>query len=160
MIIALFATDENGGMGVGGVMPWPRNREDMMWFKKTTENKIVVMGRKTWDSSDMPTPLPNRTNVLVTSNFIDREDILQISGNLCTALVSISLMMQDDVFVIGGPDILMQALPVIEKAYITQIPGSYFCDATIDLTEFLKKFELINTNKLATCEIKEYAAVS
>jgi dihydrofolate reductase len=160
MIIALFAVDQQGGMGFDGRMPWPRNKEDMRWFKKMTDNQLVVMGRKTWNSSDMPTPLPNRVNILITNNFIDRDDIIQIRGDIPTGLMEMQDKYPDDnIFVIGGPDILMQSIPVLEYAFITRIPGEYISDVSIDLTKFLETFKLIETKKLETCEIEKYEAI-
>lgn len=160
MIIALFAVDQSGGMGFDGRMPWPRNKEDMRWFKKMTDNQLVVMGRKTWDSSDMPTPLPNRVNILITNNFIDRDDIIQIRGDIPTGLIEMQDKYPDDnIFVIGGPDILMQAIPVLEYAFITRIPGEYISDVNIDLTKFLETFKLVETKELETCKIEKYEAI-
>jgi dihydrofolate reductase len=157
MISAIFAVDDTGGMGFDGSMPWPRNKEDMKWFKSMTEGETVVMGKKTWDSTDMPIPLPGRINVLVTNVFIDREDIIQIRGELP---ISLKHLQQDhnlkNIFIIGGPNILIQSEPVIDKVYLTRIPGEYINDTFIDLDQFLKNFKLIRTSILNTCEIEEY----
>jgi dihydrofolate reductase len=161
MIIALFAVDQSGGMGFDGRMPWPRNKEDMRWFKKMTDEQLVVMGRKTWNSSDMPTPLPNRLNILITNKFIDRDDIIQICGDIPTGLLEMQdKYPEDNIFVIGGPDILMQSIPVLEYVFITRIPGEYISDVSIDLTKFLETFKLVETKKLETCEIEKYEAIS
>ncbi len=160
MIVALFAVDQLGGMGFSGSMPWPRNREDMKWFKSVTEEQVVVMGKKTWESSDMPIPLPKRLNVLITNNFLDREDIIQIRGDIPTSLVELQSKYPDnDIFVIGGPNILMQAIPVIEYAFITRIPGEYMNDVSIDLDKFLEHFKLCSTQDLETCKVEEYEAI-
>jgi dihydrofolate reductase len=160
MIIALFAIDEKGGMGFDGSMPWPRNKEDMQWFKSLTEHQLVVMGKKTWECTDMPVPLPNRLNVLVTNNFIDREDILQLRGDVCDGLLSIQETYPDlDIFVIGGPNLLMQTIPILQKIFITRIPGEYHCDTAIDIDKFLVGFQMVDLKKLETCEINEYEAI-
>ena len=67
MIKAIMAVDDKGGISKGSSMPWPKNSNDLKWFKKNTENQIVVMGSKTWEDPFMPTPLANRINILVTS---------------------------------------------------------------------------------------------
>lgn len=157
MITGLFAVDNNGGMGVHGHMPWPHNKDDMQWFKKTTQNQIVVMGRKTWESPDMPSPLPGRVNVLFTNNFIDREDVEQIKGDVCEALVSIQKSNKKlNIFVIGGPNLLTQAKPVLEKIYLTRIEGEYLSDTSIDLNEFLNGFKLVDKINLGSCTVEEY----
>ena len=67
MIKAIMAVDDKGGISKGSSMPWPKNSNDLKWFKKNTENQIVVMGSKTWEDPFMPAPLANRINILVTS---------------------------------------------------------------------------------------------
>lgn len=160
MISALFAIDDIGGMGFHGSMPWPRNQEDMQWFKSTTQNQLVVMGKNTWESGDMPSPLPGRTNVLFTNNFLEREDIVQVKGNVADALIHLQNENIDkNIFVIGGPNILLQAKPVIEKIYLTRIPGEFLNDTSIDINDFLTGYKLIDIKNFNTCKIEEYETV-
>ena len=70
MIKAILAHDAKYGIGKDNDLPWPKNEADMKWFKAMTLNHTVVMGRKTWDSLPFK-PLPNRHNIIVTSNEID-----------------------------------------------------------------------------------------
>lgn len=157
MIAGLFAVDNAGGMGVNGHMPWPVNKDDMKWFKTTTQNQIVVMGKKTWESQDMPKPLPGRHNVVFTNNFFDCDAIEQIKGDVCEALNSIKKgNKKTNIFVIGGPNILMQSRPVLEKVYITRIPGEYLSDTVIDLDAFLSGMKLHQTLNLGSCTVEEY----
>lgn len=158
MIIALFATDQNGGMGKDNALPWPFNKEDLKWFKDTTEGQVVVMGRRTWDSEDMPKPLPKRKNVVFTNEFFDFE-VEQISGNVCDGLIYLDQKYNEDIFVIGGANLLLQAAPVIRKAFITKIPGTYNCDTSINLDQFLSGLTLISTKDLGTCTVEEYEAI-
>lgn len=161
MIVGLFAIDSANGMGIDNSLPWPRNQEDMQWFKSTTENQVVVMGKNTWNSKDMPVPLPKRINVLVTTTPVEREDIIQVKGNLLDNLATIQHQYsKKNIFVIGGPNILVQAKPILEKLYITRIPGNYACDVKIDLDSFLKGFKLISTANLSTCKIETYETIS
>jgi dihydrofolate reductase len=157
MIAALFAVDEVFGMGHQGRLSWPGNSDDMKWFKTTTQNQIVVMGRKTWDSPDMPSPLPGRLNVLFTNNFIDRDDIEQIKGDVCEALISIKQHnRRKNVFVIGGPNLLLQSKPVLDRVYVTRIKGEYLNDTVIDLNDFLSGMTLHQTVNLGSCIVEEY----
>lgn len=158
MIIALFAVDDNGGIGNNGGMPWPPNKEDFKWFRETTLDQVVVMGKTTWNSSDMPKPLPKRINVVISNNSQDIENAdAVISGNVAELLQCIDLEYKEkDIFVIGGSNILMQAKPVLEKLYITRISGIYTSDTSINLDEFLKGFKLINVKDLGSCKVEEY----
>lgn len=160
MIAALFAVDEKGGMGNNGDMPWPMIKEDMRWFKTATEGHVVVMGKRSWLSPDMPKPLPNRHNVVVTNNFIDQPDIDQIRGDVCEGLKRIEKKYPDSkIFVIGGADLLMQAKPVLDRAYITRVPGTYDCDTAIKMDSFLSDLKLVNTFDLGPCKVEEYATI-
>ena len=67
MIKAILAVDEKGGVGKSGSIPWSHNKKDMDWFRKSTEEQIVIMGRATWADLNTPTPLTKRINVLVTA---------------------------------------------------------------------------------------------
>lgn len=160
MIIGLFAVDEKGGMGNQGNIPWPTVKEDMMWFKKTTQGQVVVMGKKSWLSPDMPKPLPKRHNVVFTSEFIEREDIDQVCGDVCEGLSHFEEIYPDkDIFVIGGPNLLLQSKPMLDKLFVTKIPGEFVCDTSIDIDNFLEGFKLVNIQDLGSCVVEEYEAI-
>lgn len=157
MIAAIFAVDEAGGVGWKGSLPWPNNKDDLRWFKNTTQNQIVVMGRKTWESPDMPKPLPGRINVVFTNTFFDRDDIEQIRGDACEALTTIQgSHKKKDVYVIGGADLLLQSKPVLKKIYLTRIKGEYLSDTFVDIDKFLEGAVLTRTLNLGSCNVEEY----
>lgn len=158
MIIGLFAVDNNGGIGNNGGMPWPPNKEDFKWFRETTLNQVVVMGKTTWNSPDMPKPLPKRENIVITNNPID--GINTINGDIEFGLRRLDFKyFLNDIFVIGGVNILLQAKPVLDKLYITRIPGIYEADTQINLESFLEGFILTNTKDLGSCKVEEYEAI-
>ena len=54
-------------LGYQGGMPWGRIKGDMALFRRLTESKAVIMGRKTWESlPPAHRPLKGRTNIIVT----------------------------------------------------------------------------------------------
>ena len=157
MIAAVFAVDNIGGMGWKGTLPWPHNKDDMKWFKTITQGQIVVMGKRSWDSPDMPKPLPGRLNVVFTNNFFDCNEVEQIRGDVCEALLSVQKHnKKKNVFVIGGPNLLLQSKPVLERVYVTKIPGEYLNDTSIDVTSFLDGMKLFQTVNLGSCVVEEY----
>ena len=157
MIAALFAVDNIGGMGWKGSLPWPHNRDDMKWFKTITQDQIVVMGRRTWESPDMPSPLPGRLNVLFTNKFIERDDVEQIKGDVCEALKSLKqLNKRKNIFIIGGPNLLLQSKPVLDRIYVTKIQGEFLSDTQINLSEYLDGMTLHQTINLGSCSVEEY----
>lgn len=157
MIAALFAVDQAGGMGWHGSIPWPHNKDDMRWFKKATQDQIVVMGRRTWESPDMPSPLPGRFNVVFTHDFFQEDSIEQIRGDVPEGLRMIKKNnKKKNIFVIGGPNLLIQSRPVLERIFVTRIPGEYLSDTQINLTEFLEGMKLSRTMNLGSCTVEEY----
>ena len=58
----------NGGIGIETGLPWKLSG-DLKHFKQVTSGGIVVMGRKTWESiPENHRPLPNRINIIISSN--------------------------------------------------------------------------------------------
>ena len=41
MIKAIMAVDDDGGVSKNGSMPWPKNLNDLKWFKNNTLNNIL-----------------------------------------------------------------------------------------------------------------------
>lgn len=66
MVTIVAAVARNGCIGKDGGLPW-HLPEDMKRYREITMGKVIVMGRKTWESiPDRFRPLPGRTNVVVT----------------------------------------------------------------------------------------------
>jgi len=150
MIKAIMAVDNYGGIGKNGTMPWPKNSLDLQWFKKQTLNNVVVMGKLTWIDSNMPTPLKNRKNILITNsekNLYPGADEY-LSGDLVLELKKLSSsLMPLDIFIIGGPNIIDQLFELIEEFYLTRIYGNYKCDNFLDLNRIKNSMRLIKNIK-------------
>ena len=64
---AIYARDENGLIGLNGKLPW-KCPDDLSWFQSHTRGKVVIMGRRTWES--LP-PLPDRFKIVVSRQPLD-----------------------------------------------------------------------------------------
>jgi dihydrofolate reductase len=131
-----MAVDDEGGVSKMGSMPWPRNSNDLKWFKKYTLNNVVIMGRLTWIDPHMPNPLINRINVLITNQDKTKYPGADeyISGDLISKIKSINIKYSNlHQFIIGGPKILDQLFELVEELYLTRIYGKFDCDKKIDL---------------------------
>jgi dihydrofolate reductase len=54
-------------LGLDGGMPWGRIKGDMALFRRVTADKVVIMGRKTWESlPPAHRPLKGRLNMILT----------------------------------------------------------------------------------------------
>ena len=120
MSIALIAAvAANNCIGKSNSLPWYLP-EDLKHFKKLTTGKVVVMGRKTWDSiPEKFKPLPNRVNVVVTrqENFA-----LPHGADLYHTIdEALAAHQNDEIFVIGGAEIYRQMIDRSDTLYITEV---------------------------------------
>jgi dihydrofolate reductase len=144
MINAIFAADSQGGLGKNGSLPWPKNSEDLRWFKQNTLGHIVVMGGNTWRDPLMPKPLPGRINVVITSQTIDTEGVIVYNSNYKQRLQELQEQHPDkDVYIIGGAGLFRDTQDIVERILLTRFTNSYECDVTLDLDNYLENFELI-----------------
>ena len=121
-ISLIWAMAENGVIGRDNRLPW-RLPVDMKHFMTTTMGKPVIMGRKTLES--MKSPLPGRTNIVLTRDPLWQRDGVQVVGELSEAL---DLAEQqglidgvDETMIIGGAEIYALALPLAERLYVTRV---------------------------------------
>jgi len=138
MICTIFATDQMGTFGNRGTLPWPMHQEDMDWFREHTLNQIVVMGRKTWDDPKMRKPLSDRINCVISSKALQQSSVRRLSGNYKTQIKELQVLYpQKNIFIIGGPTIIMECKNLIDYAYVTHRKGAAFSDIRIDLRAFM-----------------------
>ena len=83
MIIShLVALSNNFVIGVNNELPW-KLKKDLQHFSAYTQNKAIVMGRKTFES--IGRPLPNRKNIVISSSLESQEG-LEVVPNLNQAI--------------------------------------------------------------------------
>ena len=139
-IRAIVACDERGGISKDGSMPWGRNPVDLSWFKEHTIGQFVIMGRNTWDDPNMPSPLPNRTNVVITNRDCPGADIT-ISGDVKIKIPAIPFnLILDNKWSIGGAKLIEQCIPIIDELYLTRIRGDFECDTFLPMEEIDERF--------------------
>lgn len=111
----IAAVGKNRELGKNNDLIW-HFKEDMKFFRETTTGNTVVMGRKTFES--LPHALPNRRNVVITSNKDYAADGAEVAGSVSEAL---ELIKNDNVFIIGGGRIYSEFLKYADKLYLTEI---------------------------------------
>jgi dihydrofolate reductase len=127
VIRAILACDEDWGIGKEGDLPWPHNPADLKWFKECTTGGVVAMGKATWDS--LPTkPLPNRNNVIVTSSEMDKSGPYHFLTFDQAPSHLKSMAKLQDVWVIGGAQLVNGLLSHIDEIWLSRIKGTYNCD--------------------------------
>ena len=118
MISAIVAVDNNWGIGFNGDL-LEHIPEDLKMFKQLTTGHTVIMGRKTWNSLPKA-PLPNRTNIVISSAapLIMSDTVLRLQMQNVLRYLKYT---KDDVFIIGGGQIYKELLPFCDRIYVTKI---------------------------------------
>lgn len=115
----IVAVDNRWGIGRNNDLLM-RIPEDMKFFKKMTTDAVVIMGRKTLESFPGENPLPNRINIVITSDLNYKKEGVEIAHSIDEA-VEIANKYNKEIFVIGGASIYKQMLSFCDTAYITKI---------------------------------------
>lgn len=153
IVTAILACDDNWGIGKDGDLPWPRNRADLKWFKETTLNSAVVMGRGTWEGG-MPKPLPNRRNIVITNNPINGVECYTFDKFL-----SMYNLIEQRLFIIGGATLIESAIDIIDEFWLSRIKGTYNCDTYLPKAEILENFEFYEHYFDGSITIQKYKRI-
>lgn len=140
----VVATDLNWGIGYRGSL-LEYIPEDLKMFKTLTENNIIVMGRKTFESLPNKQPLPNRTNIVISSNsnFTDNKNII-IFDSVDKVLQEIYYTPREKkVYIIGGESIYKEFLPYCTDIYVTKILNRYQSDRLFPNLDILSGYKLL-----------------
>lgn len=118
-ISIIFAMDKNRVIGKDNKLPWHLPAE-LAYFKRVTMGHPIIMGRKTHES--IGKPLAGRENVVVT-----RDPGYTATG--CTVVHSVQEVLDrfgdQEVFVIGGAQMMREFLPMTHKLYMTRIDHAF-----------------------------------
>lgn len=121
--------------------------DDIKHFKKLTSNNIVVMGRKTYESLPIK-PLPNRVNIVVTSDANFKADGCIILSSVKEVISFYKTLNTDKIlYVIGGGQLYKSFLDedLIDTMEITMVVDDF--EGNIKFPNVLndnEKWEIIN----------------
>ena len=122
-ICAAVAVGKNRELGYEGKLIW-HIPDDLKRFKKLTLGHPIIMGRKTFESIIGYTqgkPLLGRTNIVVTRDAFWKYDGVITVSSLEEAIAKGKELDSEEVHIGGGAQIYEQALPYIDKLYLTLI---------------------------------------
>lgn len=126
----IVAFSKNFVIGNANEVPW-YIREDILYFKKTTIDKIVIMGRKTYESiPEKHRPLIGRKTYLLTrdKNYIVDHPDVKIFHSFQKALFAAKIA-TEEVMIAGGAEVYEQAMPYVDKIYATVLQQNFKGDA-------------------------------
>ncbi len=113
----IAAVGKNRELGKNNGLIWHLSN-DLAFFKKTTMQHPIVMGRKTYES--LPGLLPGRKHYVISrsSNSLP-DDVAHVSD--LEKFISERKDDSTEYFVIGGASIYSKMLPYCDKIYLTEI---------------------------------------
>lgn len=160
MIAAVVCVDNNYGIGSKNNL-LAHIPEDMKMFKEITTGGAVVVGRKTYDSLPKK-PLPDRTNIVVTSKVKrkpknKKDGTIHSNMNYIKAWLIHPEVVNENcgIYVIGGGMIYKELLPLCERVYITKVLHSYE-----DVDTYFPNIDEMPEWEMTSCsEIKEYNGI-
>lgn len=125
MIILVWAMDSKGLIGKQNKLPWHCS-EELKYFRSITENKTILMGRKTF-SGLINKPLSQRKTIVVTkkADFQFLHDNVEVVNDLDTILHYYYNNKVEDLYVCGGAIIFKQAIPLAKKIYVSIMKNQY-----------------------------------
>ena len=116
MISIIAAVARNGAIGFHNrLIYWLP--DDLRRFKALTTGHTIIMGRRTFESLPKGA-LPNRRNIVLSRSGFAPEGA-EIFPSLAAALAASAS--DDEVFIIGGASLYVQALPVADRLCLTEI---------------------------------------
>ncbi len=128
---AVVAADLDWGIGNASGLPWPKLPGDLAHFKRTTLGAAIVMGRKTWESTEVGgRPLPKRVNIVISRSPLVVPDGVVVAASLDEAADAAGAL---PCFIVGGAAIyrLAFAHPRMRHVYLTRVSGHFACDTHI-----------------------------
>jgi dihydrofolate reductase len=153
----IVAAAVNEVIGADGALPW-HLPDDMRRFRALTTGHVVVMGRLTHESilRSLGHPLANRTSIVIsrTRREADDDHVLfatSLESALAAAASIGALAGSDEFFVIGGESVYRQALPSVDRIYLTRVHESVAGDRRMP-EGWLTGFELLSQEDMTDPE--------
>ncbi|WP_027399738.1 dihydrofolate reductase [Anaerovorax odorimutans] len=135
---AIVAVDKNWGIGKNGEL-LAHLSGDLKYFKERTLGKVVIMGRKTFESLPGKKPLKGRTNIVLTEDKKFDADCV-VCGSIEILKNKLNKYDDEDIFIIGGAKVYEQFLPYCDTYYVTKIDESFPADRYIENLDENKNF--------------------
>jgi dihydrofolate reductase len=147
IISHVVAMSNNLVIGVNNDLPWSL-KDDLAHFKKYTTGKIIVMGRKTYES--IGRPLPNRVNFVISSTLKDIEGV-SIFTSLEDAIEAAKIYNLDqeianEIAIIGGGYLFRDSIDSFNKLILTRVDCSIDGDVYYPEIDF-SNWELISSDE-------------
>lgn len=138
MLSIIAAVSANNALGKDNKLLW-HLPADLKRLKELTMGHHLIMGRKTFES--LGRPLPGRPHIVISRNSDFKHEGVTVTDSLEKAF---GLAKEDNQpFIFGGADIYKQALPFVERIYLTRVNETFEGDAYFPELD-MSKWELVS----------------
>ena len=139
---AIVNVDNNWAIGLGDSLI-NHIPADMKFFKEKTTGNVVVMGRSTFMTFPGPKALPNRVNiVLTTDKSWSMPDVITCHSTE-ELLEQLRRYDTNTVYVIGGSSVYEQLLPYCDNVYVTKVDTAKPADKYFPNLDDMNDWELV-----------------
>lgn len=118
MIISIVNVDKNLGIGKDNDLLF-HLPSDMKFFKESTMNHVVAMGKNTLNSLPNGKPLKGRINIVLSHN--PSEGVVNASSLGEFVFIIKEYSKKDDVFIIGGASIYKDTIDIVDEVWMTKV---------------------------------------
>ena len=151
----VVALSNNNVIGVDNNLPW-NLKTDLKHFREYTTNKIIIMGRKTYDS--IGRVLPNRTNYVVSRTIKEIEGgfVFNSTENAIKDAIEVCNKKEmNEIVIIGGGYLFDETMPIVNKLVLTKVDCNikgdvFYPEIDIDM------WELVSTESFYMDEENDY----
>jgi dihydrofolate reductase len=129
-ISLIVAIGANRAIGKNNRLLW-RLPNDMKFFKETTSGHPVITGRRNYESiPEAFRPLPDRQNIVVTSQRGYSAPGALVVHSIEEALQEAQKSATDEIFIIGGGKVYVEVMEkkLIDRMYITHVHADFEAD--------------------------------
>lgn len=151
----IVAVDKNWGIGYKNklLISIP---DDMKFFRTTTTDKVVIMGKNTLLSFPNGRPLKNRVNIVITRDKSFKCEGAIVVHSIEEAIEETKKYNSEDVYIIGGGSIYEQMLDYADTAYVTYIDYAYQADTRFPNLDERSEWKLAEESEEQTYFDVEY----
>ena len=132
-LVAVVAMTGERIIGKDGTLPW-HLPEDLAFFKRTTRDHAVLMGRKTFES--IGRPLPHRRNIVLTRDPSWQADGVEVIHSI-EDLKQLGIAPAETVFLIGGAQLYAALLAELDEILVSHVHAAYPGDTVFPAFEHL-----------------------
>lgn len=122
MLSIVVAKAKNNIIGKDNKLLWHLS-DDLKRFRALTEEHVIIMGRKTFES--LGKVLPNRKHIVFSNNpdFKVNDENVEVVHSLLQ--IQEYIESEEEAFVIGGAMMYNFLMPYVSKMYVTEIEKEF-----------------------------------